>query len=113
MARLYHQADLLLAPSHSPEGFGLPFAEALASGLPAVATAIPSYLSLSEVRDYAWFVPEGDAEAMAKGVKKLLLDVPYRRRLNKRGPSVVRARFNKTVVAQRLESSFERWLIGQ
>lgn len=110
MASLYQQADIILAPSRSAEGFGLPFVEALATGLPAVATAIPSHLSLDDRADYACFVPEGDPAAMAAGLRRLLEDENYRLSLSRRAVEVVRNRFRSGAVAARLESCFRQWL---
>ncbi|HET8796692.1 MAG TPA: glycosyltransferase, partial [Thermoanaerobaculia bacterium] len=45
MTRLMHSCDILIGPNHAEEGFGLPAAEAMASGIPCVLTSIPSYLS--------------------------------------------------------------------
>jgi glycosyltransferase involved in cell wall biosynthesis len=108
MALLYQRAHLFLAPSRKAEGFGLPFAEALASGLPVVATMIPSYLSFSKEKDYACFVPEADPKAMAQACSQVLHDRALRHRLQRRGPSVVRRRFRGEEIARRLEAVFTR-----
>ena len=110
MVEVYQQADIILAPSRSAEGFGLPFAEALASGLPAVATAIPSHLSFDREADYACFVPEGDSMAMAAGLRQLLEDENRCLALSRRAVEVVQTRFQPDAVACRLEACFQRWL---
>lgn len=111
MARLYQEADLFLASSRWAEGFGLPFAEALASGLPAVASAIPSYMSFDPKADYACFVPEGDSAAMAVAARNLIWNAGLRNRLARRGPEVIRNSFTAEKVATRLES-YLRKLLG-
>ena len=113
MVEVYQQADIILAPSRSTEGFGLPFVEALASGLPAVATAIPSHLSLDPRHDYACFVPEGDSIAMAAGLRQLLTDDSCCLALSQRAVEVVQNQFQADAVASRLESCFQHWLNGQ
>lgn len=110
MAAVYKEADIFLAPSTIAEGFGLPFAEAMASGLPTVATHIPSFLSLDQPHDYAYFVPEGEAKAMAEGLRRLLMDGRLRRRLSRRGAQVVQDRFSGAAVAKKLEVYFRRML---
>lgn len=110
MAELYRQADIFLAPSRSAEGFGLPFVEALATGLPVVATSIPSYLSIDKRADYACFVPEGNAVAMAVGLRELLTNENLRLRLSLQALEAVRNRFGAEAVAGRLETCFQRWL---
>jgi len=112
MAELYRKADIFLAPSTTSEGFGLPFAEAMASGLPSVASRIPSFLSLAQRQDYAYFVPVGDAEAMAKGIRRILMRRRLRWHLSRRGPQVVRDRFSGETVAKKLEDYFYRMLSG-
>jgi len=113
MAEIYRSADIFLAPSTGAEGFGLPFAEALASGLPTVASRIPSFLSLGPPHDYAAFVPVGDATAMAEGLRRVILDPDLRRRLSRRGPEVVMDRFSAAGVARRLERTLREMLNRQ
>ena len=105
MARLYCSSDLLLAPSLEQEGFGLPFAEALACGLPCVATSIPSFLSFDEKHDYAIFVPQRDPLAMANAALDLFRHTGKIKKLRRRGPQVVQ-KFKAADVAQRLEHAF-------
>ena len=59
---------ILLSPSSSGEGFGLPPVEAMACGIPVVLTDIPSYQNFGHLRDYARFVPVDDVEKMADAV---------------------------------------------
>ena len=110
VAAHYRQAELLIAPSRAPEGFGLPFAEALASGLPVIATKIPSYLSLDARHDYAWFVDQDDSDGMAQGLKQLWRQPRLRRRLGRRGRAVMEERFSAAAVAERLEQIFADYL---
>jgi glycosyltransferase involved in cell wall biosynthesis len=110
MADVYRSADIFLAPSTEAEGFGLPFAEALASGLPTVASRISSFLSLGPPHDYAYFVPVGDAEAMAEGLRRLLVDTDLREELGRRGAQVVKGRFSAGAVAKKLETYLQEML---
>ncbi len=64
--------DLLLLPSREGEGFGLPLLEAMASGTPAVASAIPSVRGFAT--GAAALTPPGDAVAMANAAEHLLRD---------------------------------------
>jgi glycosyltransferase involved in cell wall biosynthesis len=108
MADVYRSNELFLAPSLFHEGFGLPFAEALACGTPAVATAIPSHMSFDESADYALFVPEKDPVAMAEAAIRILSDPRLRKRLIKRGIEVVNRGFRSDTVAEKLELAFSR-----
>ena len=110
MAQLYQQADIVLTPSYDAEGFGLPFAEALASGTAVVATAIPSYLSLNDRHDYARFVPKGNSAALATAVASLLDNPGERVRMGRRGAALLRGRYGANDVAMRLEKVLHGWL---
>lgn len=109
MALLYRQSDILLAPTRAEEGFGLPFAEALASGLPAVATKIPSYLSFDQKKDYACFVDINDVQGMAEAVSLVLNNHRLSNKLKKRGPKLVQKRFSAETVASRLEQVIKNY----
>jgi len=78
MVELYGSAAVAVVPSLY-EGFGLPAAEAMACGVPTVATtggALPEV-----VGDAGRLVPPGDADAIADAVCALLADSAERERL--------------------------------
>lgn len=105
MTSIFASSDVFLGPSRSEEGFGLPSAEAMAGGVPAALSEIPSFLSWGERRDYALFSPEGDAEAMASNLVRLVSDGDLRQRLAARGREVVE-QFRAHVTGRRLEEWF-------
>ena len=105
MTRLMHSCDVLLAPNRSEEGFGLPAAEALASGLAVVMTAIPSYLSFDEKHDYALFAPERNAVELGERLIELLSDYDLRENLRARGRQIAE-QWRADKVATRLEEFF-------
>jgi glycosyltransferase involved in cell wall biosynthesis len=107
MTRLMHSCDILIAPNHREEGFGLPAAEALASGLACVLTAIPSYLSFDEKHDYALFAPEDNAVELGEKLIELLSDRDLRDRLRDRGREVAE-QWRVERVVERLEGFMER-----
>lgn len=80
---LYRAADVFVYPSLA-EGFGLPVAEAMACGIPVVASNIEA---LREVGgDAAIFVPPGDVLAFARGIERALDDETTRELLREAGP---------------------------
>lgn len=105
MTRLMHSCDILIAPNHREEGFGLPAAEALASGLACLFTSIPSYLSFDEQRDYALFAPEDNAVELGERLIELLGNRDLRDRLRNRGREVAE-QWRVERVAERLERFF-------
>jgi glycosyltransferase involved in cell wall biosynthesis len=105
MTRLMHSCDVLIAPNHREEGFGLPAAEALASGIPAVMTSIPSYLSFDAAHDYALFAPQENAIELGEKLIELLGDAELRESLRQRGRQVAE-QWRAPLVAQRMEEFF-------
>jgi glycosyltransferase involved in cell wall biosynthesis len=105
MTRLMHSCDVLIAPNHREEGFGLPAAEAMASGIPTVLTAIPSHQSWDERHDYALFAPEENAVELGEKLIELLGDADLRETLRVRGREVAE-QWHAEHVADRLEKFF-------
>ena len=71
LARLRAGAALALAPSRSAETFGLAAAEAMAAGLPVVASRVGA---LAELLDEGGLVPAGDPGALAEAIARLAGD---------------------------------------
>jgi len=105
MARLVASCDVFLGPSRVQEGFGLPAAESMASGVATVLSAIPSFLSWNESRDHALFVPDGDGRAMGDALVRLLGDATLREQLATRARDVVE-QFRREKTGARLEQWF-------
>ena len=105
MTRLMHSCDVLIAPNHREEGFGLPAAEALAAGIPVVMTSIPSYLSFDDAHDYALFAPQENAVELGEKLIELLSDSELRESLRKRGREVAE-QWRAPLVAERMEKFF-------
>lgn len=98
---------ILISPSGPGEGFGLPVLEAMATGIPGVLTAIPSYLAFSDPCDYAVFVPHNSPEATARAVCRLMKDEREHMRLSRRGREVA-SLYSFEKVAENLEAVFLR-----
>jgi N-acetyl-alpha-D-glucosaminyl L-malate synthase BshA len=77
---LLRQGSVFLLPSAS-ESFGLAALEAMAAGLPVVATTAGGLPEVVTDGHDGFLHPIGDAEAMARSVARLLRDAPLRRRM--------------------------------
>lgn len=104
IARALRRCDLLLFPSRAEEGFGLPLLEALASGVPAVASRIPSTVDMAE--GVATLVPAEDPQAFAEAARELLEDPRAWRRTRTLGLAAA-WRYRPQLVAPRLAEAVQ------
>lgn len=101
---LYAQADIFVLPSLR-EGFGLVLVEAMASGLPVVATNVSSIPEV--VGNDAVLVPPGDPRALAGSLHALINDPKLRTDLGERGRHRIATRFGWNRVIPTLLSAYE------
>jgi glycosyltransferase involved in cell wall biosynthesis len=108
LVSLYAEAEAAVVPSLY-EGFSLPAVEAMACGLPLVATTAGALPEV--VGDAALLVPPGDPCALADRLTALLTDAGLRRRLGERGRERVLGRFTWEAAARRTVDRY-REVIG-
>ena len=80
VAREYATHDLLVFPSRY-EGFGMVFLEAMAAGLPVVATPVGGVVDIVRDGQNGVMVPVGDPDALARAVLELWRDPERRARI--------------------------------
>jgi glycosyltransferase involved in cell wall biosynthesis len=101
LARLREGASVALVPSRSAETFGLAAAEALAAGIPVVASRVGALPELVEANA---LVPAGDARALAAAIARVASDPGAA----ERGRERVLSRCAPEVVARGLAEAYER-----
>jgi glycosyltransferase involved in cell wall biosynthesis len=84
MAALYHNATLFLYPSYD-EGFGLPPAQALACGVPVIASKAGSLPEI--LGDAASYVDPASTHDLAAAIVRLLSDPEVAQTISSRGPA--------------------------
>ncbi|UHA74528.1 glycosyltransferase family 4 protein [Paenibacillus sp. 481] len=98
----YSLADLLVVPSVDREAFGLVNLEAMATGLPVVATRVGGIQEVITDRVTGWLIdPERIQEQLGSVLLQLLSDEPLRRRLGEAGVQHVQASFTWKRTAER------------
>jgi glycosyltransferase involved in cell wall biosynthesis len=73
-------ADVFCQPNTSPEPFGLSLVEAMQAGLPVVTSGIGGACEVVDV-SCGLLTPPGDLDALADGLKRLIVDRELSRRL--------------------------------
>jgi phosphatidylinositol alpha-mannosyltransferase len=99
--RYYRTADVFCAPAIGFESFGIVLLEAMAAGVPVVASDIPGFRTLLDDSIQGVLVKPRHAQALAKAIIDLLLDPERRARLGQAGRAKA-AQYDWSRVAQQV-----------
>jgi glycosyltransferase involved in cell wall biosynthesis len=108
LIRAYRAADLLVLPSIWQESYGLPVAEAMACGVPVLASASGGVPELVEDGVTGKLVPRLDTEALARALREMAADPT---RLQEMGRAA-RARAERLLTWARSTERLERIYLG-
>jgi phosphatidylinositol alpha-mannosyltransferase len=104
--RYFASADLFVAPNTGGESFGIVLLEAMAAGLPIVASDIPGFRNVMRDGQQGRFVPPGDAPALAETILTLLSNDKLCHALAAEGRRHA-DEFDWSVVARSIEELYE------
>jgi glycosyltransferase involved in cell wall biosynthesis len=110
VAQMYFQSDVFCLPSVQ-EGFGIVFLEAMASGLPIVATNAAAIPEVVPHRRAGLLVPPGDVGALAEALIELLRNPDQRAAYGAFGRMQVEG-YDWNVVADRFIEQVEPFVGG-
>jgi phosphatidylinositol alpha-mannosyltransferase len=109
LPRYYAACDLLVAPSVGGESFGYVLLEAMAGGLPVVASRIPGYDEVVRDGREGFLVPPGNPRAVADAAAKVLDDRALAQTMGHAGRATA-ARYDWVVVAEEIEAAYREAL---
>lgn len=109
LVRHYHRAEVAIVPSLY-EGFGLPAAEAMACGLPVVATTAGALPEVVENGRTGILVPPRHSCALAQAIQRLLQDDRLRRSMGEEGRRRVEAQFDWAEAARKTVDVYQEVL---
>lgn len=102
---VYARVNIVLCPSYR-ESFGLVAAEAMANGIPVVASDIPAFEELLGDNEAGVLFPPGDAGAAADAIRQLAGDERLRKRLGDNGRRRAR-RYDPSSIAEKMLAIYQ------
>ena len=102
-------ADLLLLPSET-ESFGLVALEAMASGIPVVASSVGGLPEVVEHGVSGYLAPVGDVETMARYCLEILMDCAGAKRFSRAARRRAVEKFDYRDIVPQYEAIYERVL---
>jgi L-malate glycosyltransferase len=111
VAELLACADLMLLPSRS-ESFGLVALEAMAAGVPVIATDVGGLPEVVESGVTGYLAQVGDVEGMAGAAVEILSDPERWRRMSLAARAFAVERYGVDVIIPQYERYYERILSG-
>ncbi len=109
---LLHDADVFVLPSFA-EGVPVVLMEAMASGVPVIATRIAGIPELVEDGVCGLLTPPGDADSLLAAIERLLADGALRERFAHAGRAVVEREFDTNREAEWLRTIMTSALHGE
>jgi phosphatidylinositol alpha-mannosyltransferase len=103
--RAYRTADVFVAPSTGSESFGIVHLEAMASGVPIVASDIEGYREVLDPGREALLFPNRDADGLADAVIRVLQDRELARTMAATGRRKAE-QYSWAEIARRLEALY-------
>lgn len=101
VTRAYDAADLLLAPSLE-EPFGLTIIEAMARGVPVVASAVGGIKDIVTHQENGLLVEPGNSAELYRAIARLLGDAEEYNRISGRALQTVREKYTRDIVGETL-----------
>ncbi|HEX6749767.1 MAG TPA: N-acetyl-alpha-D-glucosaminyl L-malate synthase BshA [Longimicrobium sp.] len=111
VAEIMACADLLILPSQN-ESFGLVALEAMASGVPVIASRVGGLPEVVDHGENGFLAPVGDVEAMADGAAQILRDEETWRRFSEAARRSAVERYSVEKVIPHYERYYERIVNG-
>ncbi|MEW6159100.1 MAG: glycosyltransferase family 4 protein [Verrucomicrobiota bacterium] len=111
MPRIYREHDVLIFPSEWEEPFALTPLEAMACGLPVVATTTGGSAELFRHEENALTFKAGDFEELAHRIRQMVSQHSLRARVASTGFCEVRQRFSEPVIVDQIEHYLRETLL--
>jgi glycosyltransferase involved in cell wall biosynthesis len=103
LPKKYQEADCLVLPSlNKSEAFGIVLVEALASGLPVIASDLPGVREVFENGRQGLFSAPGDSDSLAEKIKYLSENIFIREKMMLEARKLAEEKYNQKVIERKL-----------
>lgn len=109
--KVFINSDIFILPSYS-EGLPITMLEAMAAGLPIIATAVGSVPEAIEDGKNGFLIKTGDYKALAEKILILAKDKKLRRKMALNNINKIRNRYDLTVVMEKLDNLYAQLLVS-
>ena len=106
---VFTNSDIFILPSYS-EGFPIAMLEAMAAGLPIIATSVGAIPEVIEDGKNGFLIKTGDYHALAEKILILAKDKKLRQKMGKNNIEKIRKQYGEEVVIKKLNNVYEKLL---
>lgn len=108
MSEFLRSIDISVLPSVEAEGLPLTILEAMATGLPVLATDVAGAGEVIEAEVNGLIVPPRDAAALAGSLQRLTQEADLRRKLGRAAAATAREQYSFDAIARQVEVVYRR-----
>ncbi len=106
LPRYYTTADVFVTPATGGESFGIVLLEAMASGIPIVASDIPGYRHVVENGREGLLVPPESPQLLASAIVTLLKNEKLRKKMGEMGRRKAQEKYSWPKIAKKIEEVY-------
>jgi glycosyltransferase involved in cell wall biosynthesis len=106
-------SDVFLLTTEPPESFGIVLIEAMASGLPVIATDYPGVRAVVDDGENGLLIHQGDAAAVAGAIRRLVDDPSQRAAMGAAGRAKAEAEWNWPGLLDRMDDAYTQALAAR
>lgn len=103
--QLFREANVFVLPSQY-EGLPMAILEALAAGLPVIATCVGGIPEVVKDNDNGFLIPPGDIKALSGSLEKLVSDADLRKRMGQRSREFAERELNVQSYVEKITSLY-------
>jgi len=106
LPRYYASSHIFISPATQGESFGIVLLEAMATGIPIIASDIPGYRQVMEDGKEGFFVPPENPEEIANATIQLLENNELRKEMGRKGREKVLMCYSWEKISQMVEDYY-------